>query len=147
VLKFETRVQAPEGELSEEDQALKEGLELAVARLQEANTELYRPALEHLAREIRTSTSSMTAVPKPLKFLRPHYDTLKQVYQKFPMGDDKKLLADILSVLAITMATPGARESLRFKLAGTSSDLSAWGHGTSQHHTSCRAGSFPQKED
>lgn len=119
---------APEGELSEEDQALKEGLELAVTRLQESNVELYRPSLEHLAREIRTSTSSMTAVPKPLKFLRPHYDTLKEVYQKFAAGDDKKMLADILSVLAITMATPGARESLNFKLAGTSSDLAAWGH-------------------
>jgi len=25
---------------------------------------------------IRTSTSSMTSVPKPLKFLRPHYEEL-----------------------------------------------------------------------
>jgi len=24
----------------------------------------------------------MTSVPKPLKFLRPHYDTLKTVYEK-----------------------------------------------------------------
>ena len=24
----------------------------------------------------------MTSVPKPLKFLRPHYDTLKIVYEK-----------------------------------------------------------------
>jgi len=29
----------------------------------------------------------MTSVPKPLKFLRPHYDTLKQVYEK--INDDK----------------------------------------------------------
>lgn len=31
--------------------------------------------------EIRTSTSSMTSVPKPLKFLRPHYGTLKTYYE------------------------------------------------------------------
>ena len=29
---------------------------------------------------IRTSTSSMTSVPKPLKFLRPHYPDLKAIY-------------------------------------------------------------------
>ena len=28
---------------------------------------------------IRASTTSMTSVPKPLKFLRPHYDTMKTV--------------------------------------------------------------------
>lgn len=32
--------------------------------------------------EIRTATSSMTSVPKPLKFLRPHYKTLKTHYEK-----------------------------------------------------------------
>jgi len=37
--------------------------------------------------QIRSSTTSMTSVPKPLKFLRPHYDTLKQVYEK--ISDDK----------------------------------------------------------
>lgn len=32
--------------------------------------------------EIKTATSSMTSVPKPLKFLRPHYRTLKTHYEK-----------------------------------------------------------------
>jgi hypothetical protein len=32
--------------------------------------------------EIRNSTSSMTNVPKPLKFLRPHYVTLKTYYEQ-----------------------------------------------------------------
>ncbi len=32
--------------------------------------------------EIRTATSSMTSVPKPLKFLRPHYGALKSYYEK-----------------------------------------------------------------
>lgn len=31
----------------------------------------------------------MTAVPKPLKFLRPHYDDLTAVYDKWPAGATK----------------------------------------------------------
>ena len=50
--------------------------------LQESNQKLYKPALESLRTQIRASTTSMTSVPKPLKFLRPHYDTIKEVYGK-----------------------------------------------------------------
>lgn len=28
----------------------------------------------------------MTAVPKPLKFLRPHYDELTEIYEKWDAG-------------------------------------------------------------
>ena len=31
----------------------------------------------------------MTAVPKPLKFLRPHYESLTRRYDEWPAGDDK----------------------------------------------------------
>ncbi|HLD77579.1 MAG TPA: hypothetical protein VJB16_00985, partial [archaeon] len=39
-----------------------------------------------------------------------------------------RLLADILAVLAMTMAPEGSRESLRFKLAGSRDDVGDWGH-------------------
>lgn len=116
-------------ELSEEDQALKEGLELAVIRLQDEDDSLHKPALDHLVNEIRSATSSMTSVPKPLKFLRPHYDTLKKIYESWPANHlMKRLMADVLSVLAMTMAVAGSRESLRYKLAGTQVNISSWGH-------------------
>ena len=116
-------------ELSEEDQALKDGLELAVQRLQETNTSLHEQALNHLCNEIRTSTASMTSVPKPLKMLRPHYDALKQVYNSWHAAHDmKQTMADMLSVLAMTMAEPGSQECLKFKLEGTNVEISAWGH-------------------
>ncbi|PWA58583.1 hypothetical protein CTI12_AA249380 [Artemisia annua] len=67
--------------------------------------------------EIRTSTSSMTSVPKPLKFLRPHYGTLKSFYESMPESDLKKLLADTLSVLALTMYADG--EPLLINQAGS----------------------------
>lgn len=56
---------------------------------QEPNTDLYRPALETLRTLIRTSTSSMTSVPKPLKFLRPHYPDLQTLYETWPISEDK----------------------------------------------------------
>jgi 26S proteasome regulatory subunit N1 len=45
-----------------------------------------------------------------------------------PNSEPRKLLGDILSVLAMTMATPGTRESLKFKLESNAGDLGSWGH-------------------
>ncbi len=56
---------------------------------QESDTSLYKPALEAIKNFIKTSTSSMTAVPKPLKFLRPHYDDLAKLYEEWAPGDEK----------------------------------------------------------
>lgn len=61
----------------------------AMWNLQEPNTELYRPALETLRTLIRTSTSSMTSVPKPLKFLHPLYPGLQELYETWSPSEDK----------------------------------------------------------
>ena len=83
-----------EDEMSDEE--LKEELELCVTRLSEfphyfshqfsqfsspaeTDEKLWSPALTSMTTLIRASTTSMTSVPKPLKFLRPHYDTMKTV--------------------------------------------------------------------
>jgi len=117
-----------EEEMNEEDTALKEGLELAVTRLTEDDASLHKPSLEHLIKEIREATSSMTSVPKPLKFLRPHYQTLKTVYEAWPAAHEmKELMADVLSVLAMTMAESGSRECLKYKLEGTKKDIANMG--------------------
>ncbi|ETE59186.1 26S proteasome non-ATPase regulatory subunit 2 [Ophiophagus hannah] len=106
-----------EQELSEEDKQLQDELEMLVERLGEQDTALYRPALEELRRQIRSSTTSMTSVPKPLKFLRPHYGKLKDIYENMAAGENKRFAADIISVLAMTMS--GERECLKYRhLAG-----------------------------
>ncbi|XP_071686374.1 26S proteasome non-ATPase regulatory subunit 2 homolog A-like [Rutidosis leptorrhynchoides] len=115
-------------DLSEEDLALKQQLELYVERVSDPDLGLQKVALESMRQEIRTSTSSMTSVPKPLKFLRPHYPTLKAHYETMPESDLKKLLADILSVLALTMSAEGERESLKYRLLGSEGDIGSWGH-------------------
>lgn len=49
----------------------------------------------------RTATSSMTSVPKPLKFLRPHYDKLKAQVDATPKGaPNRQELADVVSDLS-----------------------------------------------
>ncbi len=101
---------------SVEDQKLKESLELLVTRIMEVKADgklasaasdpnapvfkdskeayahavgVQKLALEALRKEIRTSTTSMTSIPKPLKFLRPHYEPLKAYWESMPSGDNK----------------------------------------------------------
>ncbi|KAJ3014739.1 UNVERIFIED_CONTAM: proteasome regulatory particle base subunit [Siphonaria sp. JEL0065] len=121
-----------EDELSEEDQKLKDELEMLVVRLKESNTTLYKAALESLRTLIRTSTSSMTSVPKPLKFLRPHFADLKAVYEKWTKGENKSFLADIISVLAMSY-DDGKRESLKYRFLGASEPVGSWGHEYVRH--------------
>uniref|UniRef100_A0A8C9SC40 26S proteasome non-ATPase regulatory subunit 2 n=1 Tax=Scleropages formosus TaxID=113540 RepID=A0A8C9SC40_SCLFO len=104
---------------------------MMVERLSEDDTSLYRPALEELRRHIRSSTTSMTSVPKPLKFLRPHYTKLKEIYEGMAPGDNKRFCADVVSVLAMTMS--GDRECLKYRLLGSQEELASWGHEYVRH--------------
>ena len=109
---------------------------------QESDAGLYRPALETLRTLIRTSTSSMTSVPKPLKFLHPHYPELQGLYDTWPRSEDKSLFADILSVLAMTYSDTQPRGTLRYRLLAAQlvpegstslSDPGSWGHEYVRH--------------
>ncbi|KAJ5194756.1 uncharacterized protein N7498_008194 [Penicillium cinerascens] len=122
-----------EDELSEEDQQLKDELEMLVERLKEPDTSLYGPALDAIKNFIKTSTSSMTAVPKPLKFLRPHYDDLAALYEKWTAGPIKDSLADMLSVLGMTYGDEAKLETLKYRLLAQSEDLASWGHEYIRH--------------
>ncbi|MCJ1335354.1 proteasome regulatory particle base subunit [Bachmanniomyces sp. S44760] len=122
-----------EEELNEEDLQLKSELEMLVERLKESDTSLYKPALEAIKNFIKTSTSSMTAVPKPLKFLRPHYDELTSLYTEWKTGEDKNSLADVLSVLGMTHGDEEKLETLKYRLLAPSEDLGSWGHEYIRH--------------
>ncbi|KAG7091885.1 hypothetical protein E1B28_008286 [Marasmius oreades] len=142
-------------ELSEEDLQLRSELEMLVERLKESNTDLYRPALETLRTLIRTSTSSMTSVPKPLKFLRPHYPDLQALYETWPASDDKSLFADILSVLAMTYSDTEPRGTLRYRLLSASmrpfdsplADPGNWGHEYVRHLAAELGEEFEYREE
>ncbi|XP_067938039.1 26S proteasome non-ATPase regulatory subunit 2-like [Watersipora subatra] len=123
-----------EVELSEEDKQLQEELNICVERLNEPDNTLYRPALSSMQALIKAATTSMTSVPKPLKFLRPHYATLSNFYAKLTDPGTKKLCADVISVLGMTMAD-GKRDCLKYKLLGGGGDIDLWGHEYVRHLT------------
>jgi 26S proteasome regulatory subunit N1 len=120
-------------ELSEEDQQLKSELDMLVERILESDTSLYKPALEQIKDFIKTSTSSMTAVPKPLKFLRPHYESLEKAYASWPQGENKQSFADMLSVLGMTYSDEERLDCLKYRLQAPSTDLGSWGHEYMRH--------------
>lgn len=118
-------------ELTEEDKVLQEELEMLVQRLTEDDTSLYLAALESLRTQIKASTTSMTSVPKPLKFLKPHYKTLKEVYEKITPSETKAFCADIVSILAMTISEE--RECLKYRLLGSREEIGSWGHEYVRH--------------
>ncbi|KXH30000.1 proteasome/cyclosome [Colletotrichum simmondsii] len=120
-------------ELSEEDQQLKNELDMLVERLTESDASLYKPALEAMKNFIKTSTSSMTAVPKPLKFLRPHYETMTKLFEDWPTGENKTSLADVLSVIGMTYSDEDRQDTLKYRLLAPSSDIGSWGHEYTRH--------------
>jgi 26S proteasome regulatory subunit N1 len=79
----------------------------------------------------------MTSVPKPLKFLSKFYPLLKKLHESWPESPDKKLFADILSVLSMSYAEEGQREALRYRFIGsTEEDIGSWGHEYVRHLSS-----------
>ncbi|CAG2054498.1 unnamed protein product [Timema podura] len=116
---------------SEEDKQLQEELNMLVERLVEDKEELYLPSLESLRSLIRASTTSMTSVPKPLKFMRTHYDTMKDVYSKINEVKTKEFCADVISVLAMTLSD--GRDCLKFRLLGSQCEIGDWGHEYVRH--------------
>lgn len=90
------------------------------------------PALTAMRDLIRASTTSMTSVPKPLKFMRQHYDTMKEVYKKMPDQNSRQTCADIISVLAMTMGT--GKECLVYRfLCDQTDQIGEWGHEYIRH--------------
>eukprot|EP00924_Labyrinthula_sp_SR-Ha-C_P009978 snap_masked-scaffold_21-processed-gene-5.64-mRNA-1 protein AED:0.03 eAED:0.06 QI:0/-1/0/1/-1/1/1/0/1001 len=116
----------------EEDKLLREKLNANAKKLINPSTDkkaLLR-ALKILGEEIQTATSSLTSVPKPLKFLSPYYGDLKKVHERKLLDDNfQRDLSDVLSVMAMTMQEEGSREMLKFKMQGNRNTLGdVWGH-------------------
>lgn len=59
------------------------------------------PALEALRTFIRTSTSSMTSVPKPLKFLRPFYEELGKIRRVWHASMVEERVSDFNQIVVI----------------------------------------------
>lgn len=75
----------------------------------------------------------MTAVPKPLKFLRPHYEPLIKNFEQWPEGELRTSLADVLSVIGMTFSDEDRQDTLKYRLLAPSSDIASWGHEYTRH--------------
>ncbi|KRZ06168.1 26S proteasome non-ATPase regulatory subunit 2 [Trichinella zimbabwensis] len=122
-----------EQEMSEEDKKLKAELDLFVSRLQEPDQALYPAALEGLRNIIRSSTASVTSVPKPLKFMQVHYDTMKDIYWKIEDETAKEMCADIISALAMTCAKEDEKDCFKYRFLGSKNDVGSWGYEYVRH--------------
>jgi 26S proteasome regulatory subunit N1 len=103
-----------EDPLSEEDQKEKEELEACVEKVRSLVEKDLIEALGVISLKLKTATSTMTSVPRPLKFLRPYYEELKELFDKAPAAA-KASFADVLSFLA-TGAANAAMDALLRKL-------------------------------
>lgn len=118
---------AAESNQSEEEKRLQEELNLLVEKILGNEKEMYLPALESLRDLIRTSTTSMTSVPMPLKFLHDYYGQLKDACVKME-GSARDLCCSIVSVLAMGQQQTGDLDCLKYCLLSNQKDVGDWGH-------------------
>ena len=101
-------------ELNEEDEKLRSELESLVGSCCNVTggSGGIKAALNTLSTKLKEASSTMTSVPKPLKFLRVHYEVLKKFYESQRKGvlakdaTTQMAFADILSVLAAVKSPP-----------------------------------------
>ena len=77
---------------------------------------------------ITASTSTMTSVPKPIKFLRPHYKKIKDIYGEITADEAKVHCGDVISLLAMTQDDE-LRDCLNFRLKSGGTHFDSFGHG------------------
>lgn len=80
-----------------------------VETIKKGDEGLVGPALDQLRTIIRESTTSMTSIPKPLKYLRYKYYDLKEAHSNLKNEKLKRDLADIISILAMTISEATAK--------------------------------------
>lgn len=121
-----------ENELSVEDEELRKRLEELVDAILDSDYDnVAQSGLNLLKNEIRSATSSMTSVPKPLKFLKNDYSKIKSFYTKtiVPSKDEQIISAysDLMSILAMTMEDPQSRLCLKYRLESGIKTMCEWG--------------------
>ncbi|KAK6588506.1 26S proteasome regulatory subunit S2 (RPN1) [Cryptosporidium xiaoi] len=124
-------------DLTEEDELLKNEIDGLVENILNMETaEESKKSLEILSEMIKTSASTMTSVPKVLKFLGLNYDRLKEYCDnqiKLEKNKDKKsefltLMCEIVSILSTTLSDVKERKALEYRIkSGNIEGILSWG--------------------
>jgi 26S proteasome regulatory subunit N1 len=72
---------------------------------------------------------------------------MMEIYESWKESETRKFLADILSVLAMSYADEGARNSVKYRLLGTQEEAGLWGHEYVRHLSSELIGEFNHLTD
>lgn len=106
-----------------------------VLALYDKDPEIQLNSFNLIKSQVTNSTSSMTSIPKPLKFLRLHYDELKEFYMKnydqqqtnnTKITEFKYNLSDLLAVLVMVVSNT-EDTVLYWVLKGNRKNLCDWG--------------------
>merc|ERR1712000_343143 len=92
-----------------------------MTRLTDSDIEIRYRALEILRDRIRTATSSLTSVPKPLKLLRPKWQKLVEAFDLHNNEENNDhsswfLHAEILSCVGMTIDDDNSNYCLKYRL-------------------------------
>jgi len=86
-------------------------------------------ACNDIKAEIINATSTMTSVPKPLKFLNPNYPRMREIFEKQTDPEFVAMFADIVSLVAmVSSEQEDSNESLLYCLKGSMKNIVKWGH-------------------
>lgn len=121
--------------LSDEDMKLKSDLRKLAYVILEGEESEYSKTLDQLTKFITESTTSMTAVPKPLKFLRPFVKDLDLKHQELQNSSNSisPKLADVLSILYTTFEDEGQHNVLKYRCLSDDIEFEKWGHEYMRH--------------
>ena len=68
-----------------------------------------------------STEKTRTSIPKEIKFLKSHYKTIVEVYQRLQESEIKKHLADFLSYVSISLEENYERSAFKYFQDGTKS--------------------------
>jgi 26S proteasome regulatory subunit N1 len=121
-------------ELSEEDKRIREEVELLFTRAQDRDYQLANVAVNTLSEMLRTASGTVASIPKPLKYVRPHFVALRAFAESLPeSAPHRKSLFDVLALIAMTLELPEKNAVINIKLRGNHEDVGKWGHEFLRH--------------
>jgi len=90
-------------------------------------------ALDEIVKEVQAETTSLTTVPKPLKFLSKHYARICELYEQIndaafkvkshPITRLQSRFAELASIIGMVASENEAPDALKYCLLGTRRNL------------------------
>ena len=112
---------------SSPDEILEKNIHEKVDAIINGDTQARLDAINYLIDELKKSTSSMTSLPKPMKYLITDIDSLIHAYDSSTNADFRTKLADLLSLLTIVNLDNNC-DVLLYRLECPVENIGFWGH-------------------